>query len=53
MASIACSVDNCTFWKQGNKCGAEKIEVNNMLGEQRAYKSDETSCKTFKPRYAM
>lgn len=53
MASIACSVDNCTFWKRGNMCGAEKIEVNNMLGENRAYKSDETSCKTFRPRNVM
>lgn len=53
MAEIGCSVNNCSFWKAGNRCGAEKIEVNNMMGDQRAYKSDETSCRTFRPKHSL
>lgn len=24
---VACSVSNCTFWNQGNRCGADEIAV--------------------------
>jgi hypothetical protein len=24
---VACSVSNCSFWNQGNQCGAEEITV--------------------------
>ncbi|TJY43404.1 DUF1540 domain-containing protein [Cohnella pontilimi] len=24
---VACSVSNCTFWNQGNQCGAAEIAV--------------------------
>lgn len=45
---VKCSVNSCHFWKQGNKCAAEKIQVN-MYSEERAYKSGDTGCKTFRP----
>ena len=47
---VTCSVDSCVHWEYGNKCVAEKIEVNNHLASAKAYKSDETLCKTFKPQ---
>jgi hypothetical protein len=24
---VACSVSNCSFWDQGNRCGAEEIAI--------------------------
>lgn len=27
MPQVNCSVSNCTFWEQGNKCAAEEILV--------------------------
>lgn len=45
---VKCSVDSCHFWKAGNKCAAEKIQVN-TYSEERAYKSGHTGCKTFRP----
>lgn len=45
---VKCSVNSCHFWKQGNKCAAEKIQVN-MYSEERALKSGDTGCKTFRP----
>jgi len=50
---VVCSVDNCTYWQHGNKCNAGTIEVNNHLASEKAYKSDETLCKTFKPQASM
>lgn len=45
---VKCSVNSCHFWKQGNKCAAEKIQVN-MYSEERALRSGDTGCKTFRP----
>ncbi|MDF2557156.1 MAG: hypothetical protein K0R71_984 [Bacillales bacterium] len=50
---VACSVDSCTYWEHGNKCSANKIKVNNVHSDERAYKSDETSCETFKPNSSL
>ncbi|QHW30414.1 DUF1540 domain-containing protein [Paenibacillus rhizovicinus] len=25
---VSCSVANCSFWKDGNQCGADKIQVD-------------------------
>ncbi|QAY66285.1 DUF1540 domain-containing protein [Paenibacillus protaetiae] len=25
---VSCSVSNCTFWKEGNACSADKISVD-------------------------
>lgn len=24
---VACSVSNCSFWNQGNRCGAQEIAI--------------------------
>lgn len=45
---VKCSVDSCSFWKNGNRCSAEKISVTSY-SEERAYTSHETGCRTFKP----
>lgn len=45
---VRCSVDTCHFWKDGNRCGADKIQVN-MYSEVRARNSGDTGCKTFRP----
>lgn len=30
MAEIACNVQNCHYWDQGNKCTAKKIQISNV-----------------------
>ncbi|MFD1955907.1 DUF1540 domain-containing protein [Paenibacillus thailandensis] len=25
---VSCSVSNCTYWKEGNACGADRISVD-------------------------
>jgi hypothetical protein len=45
---VLCEVNNCHYWKQGNRCGAEAIYVVSHKGKQ-ASNSYETDCKTFKP----
>jgi hypothetical protein len=45
---VLCEVNNCTFWKKGNKCSAEQIYVVSHTGET-ADDSKETDCKTFEP----
>jgi hypothetical protein len=50
---VVCTVDSCTFWDDGNKCSAKHIMVNNSHSDERAYKSDETNCETFKPSSAL
>lgn len=47
---VLCEVKNCTFWEQGNLCGAEEIYVVSHKGEK-AEDSKETDCKTFKPTH--
>ncbi|WP_110927333.1 DUF1540 domain-containing protein [Bacillus massiliglaciei] len=46
---VKCTVDSCTFWKHGNRCSAEMISVTSY-SEERAHQSNETGCRTFKPR---
>ncbi|MBY0122859.1 DUF1540 domain-containing protein [Bacillus sp. S/N-304-OC-R1] len=45
---VLCEVNNCSFWKNGNKCGAEQIYVVSHAGKT-ADNSKETDCKTFEP----
>ncbi len=49
MEDLKCSVDTCHYWGSGNHCTANGIEVNNMAATQ-ANTSDDTLCKTFKPK---
>ena len=45
---VLCEVNNCQFWKNGNKCSADAIYVVSHKGET-ASDSTETDCKTFRP----
>ncbi|WP_084028946.1 DUF1540 domain-containing protein [Bacillus sp. J33] len=45
---VLCEVNNCTYWENGNKCGAEAIYVVSHTGKK-ASNSKETDCKTFEP----
>ncbi|NIK67553.1 MULTISPECIES: DUF1540 domain-containing protein [unclassified Paenibacillus] len=63
---VTCSVSNCTFWKEGNNCGADAISVeidqhadfNEEFGaddlglyhQDQATTSPATCCHTFKPK---
>jgi hypothetical protein len=63
---VVCSVSNCSFWDQGNRCGAKEIAVeidshaNNhwneefsdefFLHEDIAPTSSVTCCLTFQPK---
>lgn len=63
---VKCSVSNCTFWDEGNRCGADQIDIEidghahvnlkeefgEELGEHkdRAKQSAATCCHTFKPK---
>lgn len=28
MPKVMCSVSNCTYWKEGNQCGADAIMID-------------------------
>ncbi|OXS62472.1 hypothetical protein B1A99_01000 [Cohnella sp. CIP 111063] len=63
---VACSVSNCSFWKEGNACGASEIKIevdahsdlrwNEEFAEEfedhrdKAADSSVTCCLTFKPK---
>lgn len=61
--NVRCTVSNCTYWDEGNRCGADVILITNdriagiqddkmeigEIGETPADASEETCCKTFKP----
>jgi Domain of Unknown Function (DUF1540). len=63
---VACSVSNCTFWKEGNACGAKEIAIEidahaghrwneefaKEFGDHRdsAEASEVTCCQTFRPK---
>lgn len=61
---VRCTVSNCFFHKKGNLCGAEKIMIDTDstrnaktefasefdFTKERAAKSQDTCCKTFKPK---
>lgn len=67
-AGVKCTVSNCTFWDEGNQCGADAIQVEidkhatkffdtefAVLGEDhqdKASSSSTTCCETFKPKNA-
>jgi hypothetical protein len=43
---VLCEVNNCTHWRNGNKCSATQIFVVSHKGAQ-ADSQEETDCKTF------
>ncbi|MEK3798266.1 DUF1540 domain-containing protein [Peribacillus sp. FSL H8-0477] len=45
---VKCSVDSCHFWRNGNRCSADHINVVSYT-EERARTSEEVACKTFRP----
>jgi len=45
---VLCEVNNCHYWKDGNKCSADQIYVVSHKGHE-AKNQAETDCKTFKP----
>ena len=60
--NVKCSVDSCAYWGHNNRCEAQEIEVNDWRGmsrdmeigvigvAERARTSEQTNCKTFKPK---
>ncbi|PPA70951.1 DUF1540 domain-containing protein [Jeotgalibacillus proteolyticus] len=46
---VLCEVNNCSYWKKGNKCSADAIYVVSHKGKK-ASKSEETDCQTFEPQ---
>lgn len=64
MPQVRCTVSNCLFWDEGNRCGADEIlivsdritqldddtmEIGD-IGYTPVSVSSETCCKTFRPR---
>ncbi|HHY97784.1 MAG TPA: DUF1540 domain-containing protein [Firmicutes bacterium] len=60
---VRCSVDTCEYWGSGDVCNAEAIHVQHNspvgtggrmeigeIGEIKASTSEETCCRTFKPK---
>lgn len=45
---VKCEVQSCNYWDQGNGCNADNIYV--VAHSQQARNSEETDCKTFKPK---
>ncbi|MCH1625428.1 DUF1540 domain-containing protein [Fredinandcohnia quinoae] len=45
---VLCEVNNCHYWKSGNKCAADAIYVVSHSGST-ASEQSETDCKTFTP----
>jgi hypothetical protein len=43
---VLCEVNNCHYWKNGNRCNAEQIYVVSHSGET-ANSTRETDCQTF------
>lgn len=61
MPDVNCTVDNCTYWTNGNLCKAQQIVIqndeeggfsqNSKLNELKATpadSNDDTCCQTFK-----
>ncbi|MFC4078377.1 DUF1540 domain-containing protein [Salinithrix halophila] len=46
---VLCEVDTCTYWGKGNHCQADAIYVVGHTEEP--HESEETDCKTFKPKH--
>lgn len=47
-SEVQCEVNNCEYWGSGNQCKADAIYVVSHAGNK-ASRSEETDCKTFKP----
>lgn len=47
---VLCEVNNCVYYKEGNRCGASEIYVVSHAGST-AEDSRETDCKTFEPQH--
>jgi len=45
---VKCSVDSCHFWRESNRCSADRINVVSYR-EERARTSSEVDCETFRP----
>jgi hypothetical protein len=45
---VLCEVNNCSYWKHGNRCSADQIYVVSHTGET-ADSTRETDCHTFEP----
>ncbi|MDT8900131.1 DUF1540 domain-containing protein [Anaeroselena agilis] len=50
LPGVKCTVSNCKFWQQGERCNASAIEVNVDGGSSNAHASDQTNCHTFAPK---
>lgn len=61
MPEVNCTVNNCSYWQQGNQCNAKQIIVQNdqdggfspnakldQLSATPASTIDDTCCQTFK-----
>lgn len=44
--SVTCTVDSCVYWDEGDRCGADAIEVTG----RDASECEETNCETFENR---
>jgi hypothetical protein len=42
---VECSVDQCNYWTDGDRCSADAIEVTGS----HAVESGQTNCETFRP----
>ena len=59
---ILCEVKSCYFYQDGDRCSANRIyvvnnsrvspnmEIGSIGGQHHAHSSEETACKTFKPK---
>ncbi|NLX61971.1 MAG: DUF1540 domain-containing protein [Tissierellia bacterium] len=45
LEGVKCIVNTCYYWLEGNRCSAEKIEIQ----PRNATTSSETDCATFRP----
>lgn len=63
MPKLRCSVEDCYYWKRGNYCEADEVEVRENLAAPRLEmgvfrrgragkvgSSRDTQCGTFRPR---
>ncbi|RAL25649.1 DUF1540 domain-containing protein [Thermoflavimicrobium daqui] len=48
---VLCEVNSCTYWGDGNLCKADEIYVVVTSLARKAKESEETDCKTFKPKH--
>ncbi len=46
---VLCEVNECMYWKSGNKCSAESIYVVSPESSHHVSETEEPGCKTFEP----